>query len=160
MNLLEMIVSCMILFLSFWLGIILHEIGHLLGALLFKVDVYKMSIGSGENLFSYKIGTFTLEVKKMGQKVEAAVYIKEEIVTEQLRKPIIGMTLSGPIMTFIAITCSVFLILNAPDSFRIYAISFAVGQFLLLFGLKGDFEQIKILSKDKDWIQKTRYEAN
>lgn len=151
------ITSLVALIISFKLGVILHEIGHLIGAFIFKVPVSGMTIGSKKNVFTIKKRNFTFILNRKGNSGKVKITLgndEKDDAFESYRKPVLYMTLCGPIMTFILVVSSFYVYLITPVKFEFFTKCIFAGQFLLLFGLKMDLKFIKSLIKNENWAQK------
>ncbi|MCK1999853.1 site-2 protease family protein [[Brevibacterium] frigoritolerans] len=151
------IISLAALIISYKLGVILHEIGHLIGAFIFKVPVSGMTIGTGKNVFTIEKRNFTFVLNRKGNSGKVKITLEndeKDNAFERFRKPILYLTLCGPIMTVILIVSSFYLNMNAPVKFEFFTKCIFVGQILLLFGLKMDIKFMKSLIKNENWAQK------
>ncbi|MCK1999851.1 site-2 protease family protein [[Brevibacterium] frigoritolerans] len=150
----ESIICFVVLIVGHMAALILHETGHLIGALIFKLPVSGMTIGSGKNIFTIEKRNFTFALNwKMNSGAIKSTFERDEndYAFEKFRKPIFFTILSGPLVTGTLVTLSLLLFINAPAEFKMITNCLFVSQCLLLFGLRNDFEYMKSLIYNEDW---------
>ena len=81
------------------ISILLHEIGHAIGAYLLKADVIQFSIGIGKSIFSIKLGRFNITIHLL---FLFGGFIGHERNKQYKKWELVFISILGPLVNIIA----------------------------------------------------------